>query len=133
MRSPAGFGSSATEDALARHVITENARVRSAVAALRERDLPRLGKLLDASHESLKNDYEVSIPELDLLVELAGAAGAYGARLLGGGFGGSVLVLTDGERADAIAGTMAAEYRRQTGREGRTLAVHPSSGASVRS
>jgi len=116
-----------------RHVVTENARVRRFAAALEDGDLAAAGGLLGESHESLRDDYEVSVPELDLLVELAGAAGAYGARLLGGGFGGSVLVLTDVERADAIAGTMAAEYRRQTGREGRTLAVHPSSGASVRS
>jgi len=79
-------------DRRARHVITENARVRSAVAALRERDLPRLGKLLDASHESLKNDYEVSIPQIDRLVELAQREqDVYGARLTGGGFGGAIV------------------------------------------
>ena len=65
----------------------------AAVAALRRGDLPGLGALLDASHASLRDDYEVSVDELDLLVELAREAGAYGARLLGGGFGGSVVML----------------------------------------
>ena len=59
------------------------------------------GALLLASHASLRDDYEVSIPEIDLLVELAEDAGAYGARLLGGGFGGSILALTDTERGRA--------------------------------
>jgi galactokinase len=81
-------------DRRARHVITENARVRSAVASLREKDLPRLGKLLYASHESLRNDYEVSIPEIDHLVELAREEpDVYGARITGGGFGGSIVIV----------------------------------------
>jgi galactokinase len=81
-------------DRRARHVITENARVRSAVAALRERDLPRLGKLLYASHESLRDDYEVSIPQIDDLVELARQEPeVYGARITGGGFGGSIVIV----------------------------------------
>ncbi|MFL6192576.1 MAG: galactokinase [Thermoanaerobaculia bacterium] len=81
-------------DRRARHVITENSRVRSAVAALRERDLPRLGKLLYASHESLRDDYEVSTPEIDRLVDLARQEpDVYGARITGGGFGGSIVVV----------------------------------------
>ena len=115
-----------------RHVVTENERVRQFAAALEHDDLAAAGRLLGESHASLRDDYEVSIPELDLLVELAEAAGAYGARLLGAGFGGSVLVLTDADRTDEVAGTVAAEYRRQTGRGGRAHAVHPSSGAVVR-
>ena len=113
--------------------MTENERVRQFAAALEDGDLAGAGRLLGESHASLRDDYDVSIPELDLLVQLAEAAGAHGARLLGAGFGGSVLVLTDARRADTIAGTMAAEYRRRTGKEGRTLAVHASSGAAVRS
>ena len=65
---------------------------------------------------SLRDDYEVSIPELDLLVELAEAAGAHGARLLGAGFGGSVLVLAGADQAEAIAGAVAADTGR--GRDG---------------
>ena len=100
-----------------RHVVTENERVRQFAAALERDDLATAGRLLGESHASLRDDYEVSIPELDLLVELAEAAGAYGARLLGGGFGGSVLVLTDAGRSDAVAGTMSARVPA-AGRQG---------------
>ena len=115
-----------------RHVVTENDRVRRFATALESGDLTSAGKLLLASHASLRDDYEVSIPELDLLVTLAESAGAYGARLLGAGFGGSVLVLVDEEPADVVAREIADEYRHRTGKEGRTLIVHPSDGAAVR-
>jgi galactokinase len=98
-------------DRRARHVITENARVRSAVAALRERDLPRLGKLLDASHESLKNDYEVSIPQIDRLVELAKEEPeVYGARLTGGGFGGAIVAVANRGTGRAAGEKVARRY-----------------------
>jgi galactokinase len=98
-------------DRRARHVITENARVRSAVAALRERDLPRLGKLLDASHESLKNDYEVSIPQIDRLVELAKEEpDVYGARLTGGGFGGAIVAVANRGTGRAAGEKVAKRY-----------------------
>jgi galactokinase len=77
----------------ARHVISENQRVLDAVAALRADDLPALGRLLNASHASLRDQYAVSTPAVETAVEHALAAGAAGARLLGGGFGGSVLGL----------------------------------------
>src|SRR5207247_8221659 len=80
-------------DRRVRHVVTENARVREAVAALAAKDDARLGELLSASHRSLRDDYEVSTAELDRLVDLAAAAGALGARLVGGGFGGSIIAL----------------------------------------
>jgi galactokinase len=80
-------------DRRVRHVVTENARVREAVAALGAKDDARLGELLSASHRSLRDDYEVSTPELDRLVDLAAAAGALGSRLVGGGFGGSIIAL----------------------------------------
>jgi len=73
--------------------VTENVRVREAVAALAAGDDTRLGELLSASHRSLRDDYEVSTPELDRLVDLAATAGALGSRLVGGGFGGSVIAL----------------------------------------
>jgi galactokinase len=98
-------------DRRARHVITENARVRSAVAALRERDLPRLGKLLAASHESLKNDFEVSLPQIDRLVELAEKEpDVYGARLTGGGFGGAIIAIADRGTAQAAGERIARRY-----------------------
>jgi galactokinase len=78
----------------ANHVITENARTLAAVEALKLGNLPQFGKLMNASHESLREDYQVSCPELDLLVEIAGrCTGVYGARMTGGGFGGCTVNL----------------------------------------
>jgi galactokinase len=77
----------------ARHVITENARVLEGVTALRSGDIRRFGELMLASHRSLRDDYEVSIPALDRLVELAMHNGAAGARLTGAGFGGAIVAL----------------------------------------
>jgi galactokinase len=76
-----------------RHVITENQRVDAAVAALRQRDPEALGWLLDGSHRSLRDDYEVSVPEVERAVAACHDAGALGARIMGGGFGGAVLAL----------------------------------------
>jgi galactokinase len=109
-------------DRRARHVITENARVRSAVSAMKDRNLPRLGKLLYASHESLKNDYEVSIPEIDRLVELAqGEPDVYGARITGGGFGGSIVVLTRRGAGREIGERIVAKYHDEMGGKGTVL------------
>jgi galactokinase len=80
-------------DRRARHVLSENARVDAAVAAVRAADWPTLGELLDASHASLRDDYEVSVPEVESAVAACREAGALGARIMGGGFGGSVLAL----------------------------------------
>jgi galactokinase len=77
----------------ARHVLTENERVDAAVAALGRGDLAQVGRLLDASHASLRDDYEVSVPEVERAVAACKEAGALGARIVGGGFGGSVLAL----------------------------------------
>jgi galactokinase len=79
--------------ARARHVLTENARVDATVAALHAGDLDEVGRLLDASHASLREDYAASVPEVERTVELLKAAGAAGARMVGGGFGGAVLAL----------------------------------------
>lgn len=109
-------------DRRARHVLTENARVRSAVAAMRENDLPRLGKLLYASHESLRDDYEVSIPEIDLLVDLAREEpDVYGARLTGGGFGGSVVIVARQGTGRALGERIAAAYSEKAGETGTLL------------
>jgi galactokinase len=77
----------------ARHVLSENERVDAAVAALGRGDLAEVGRLLDASHRSLRDDYEVSVPEVERTVAACKDAGALGARIVGGGFGGSVLAL----------------------------------------
>ncbi len=112
-----------------RHVVTENERVRSFARALEAADLETAGVLLRESHASLRDDYEVSIAELDLLVELAVSAGAYGARLLGGGFGGAILALVDASQAEQIGTLVADGYHARTGRAGRALTVQPSAGA----
>jgi galactokinase len=79
--------------ARARHVLTENARVDAMVAALERRDLDEAGRLLDASHASLRGDYAASVPEVERTRDALKAAGAAGARMVGGGFGGAVLAL----------------------------------------
>ena len=114
-----------------RHVVGENGRVLRFADALAESDLAAAGLLLLESHASLRDDYEVSIPELDLLVELLANAGAYGARLHGGGFGGAVLALVDANHADEIATRTERDYRGRTGRAARSLTALPSRGARV--
>jgi galactokinase len=86
-----------------RHVESENGRVHAAVDALRAGELEQLGRILLEGHRSLRDDFEVSIPELDELVERAVAAGAFGARLTGAGFGGCVLALAPPPRAESVA------------------------------
>jgi len=92
-------------DRRVRHVLTENDRVDRSVAALRAGDLPELGRLLDASHASLRDDYEVSVPEVERTVQRVKDLGAAGARMVGGGFGGAILALFGPGRplpADAV-------------------------------
>jgi galactokinase len=85
-----------------RHVETENERVRAAVAALEEGDAQALGRIFAASHASLRDDYEVSTPTLDALVAAALEAGAFAARMTGGGFGGSIVALAERDRAQTV-------------------------------
>ena len=108
-------------DRRVRHVVTENARVGEAVVALGAQDLARVGELLSASHRSLRDDYEVSTPELDQLVELARGAGALGSRLVGGGFGGSIIALAHRGGAKDLASRVLLSY----GSGGRLVAVVP--------
>jgi galactokinase len=109
-------------DRRVRHVVTENARVSDAVAALRCADLGALGALFLASHASQRDDFDVSIPEVDALVEIAAAEPAvYGARLTGGGFGGAVVVAAHAEGGDGLGARIAAAYRARTGAPGRVL------------
>jgi galactokinase len=101
----------------ARHVLTEDDRVLAAVAAMEAGELPRLGELFYASHDSMRDDYEVSIPEIDLLVELARSEReVYGARLTGGGFGGSVVVLARQGQGAAVSARLASTYAARSGK-----------------
>ncbi|HLH23447.1 MAG TPA: galactokinase [Chloroflexota bacterium] len=114
-------------DRRARHVVTENARVLAAVDALRAGDLPRLGALFAASHASLRDDYEVSVPEVDQLVALAAREPTvYGARLTGGGFGGAVVVLARAGAGAGVAARLAAAYAAAAGRTATILLPPPS-------
>jgi|GEM_PF-67334 len=118
----------------ARHVVTENARVLECAAALRRGDLAALEPLLAASHASLRDDYEVSGPELDALVEIAsGTPGVYGARLTGAGFGGCCVALADAARAEDAAAAIVQRYRQGTGRAGQAYVCAPAQGAHVQS
>jgi galactokinase len=101
----------------ARHVVTENLRVLAAVHAMEVEDLARLGELFYASHQSMRDDYEISIPEIDALVELAREdPDILGARLTGGGFGGSVVMLAKRGSAAAAAPRIASLYAQKTGK-----------------
>jgi len=92
------------------HVVSENDRVLSAVTALRARHWATLGLLMDASHASLRDDYEVSCDELDVAVEAARAAGAIGARMTGGGFGGSAVAVVRNADLDAVSTAVVAAF-----------------------
>ena len=92
-----------TEAKRARHIITENQRVLDGVDALANDDATAFGQLMVASHASQRDDYAVSLPEIDVLVDAAMKTGAVGTRLTGGGFGGSIVVLATNETADSIA------------------------------
>jgi galactokinase len=106
----------------ARHVVTENCRVMQAVEALRSADAVRLGALFSASHASMRDDYEISTPEIDMLVRLAqGHPDVHGARLTGGGFGGAVVVLTRTGTSHGVAAAILPKYQRITGKRAKVL------------
>ncbi len=96
----------------ARHVITENQRVLQTVDALHDLDYTAVGRLLTASHESMRDDFEITTDHIDLIADTAVRAGALGARMTGGGFGGCVIALVDDARADAVAGAVREAMRR---------------------
>lgn len=99
----------------ARHVISENARVHAMATALAAGDLPTAGRLMSDSHSSLRDDFDVTCAETDRLAHIASATpGVFGARQLGGGFGGAVIALASADEADAAAEAMACAYRRGT-------------------
>lgn len=118
-----------------RHVVTEASRVEDAIAAMTSSDLARFGRLLGESHQSLRDDLEVSRPELDQLVELAVEAGAAGARLTGAGFGGCILAVVAEEAEPAVRAHLQERYYGPRGVRD-SLGAHlftapPSSGATV--
>ncbi len=116
----------------ARHVITENARVLAAVAAMEQDDLVTLGRLMNESHESLRNDYEVSSPELDAMVAAARRQpGCLGARLTGAGFGGCTVSLVRDEAVSAFVHGVAREYQAGTGIQPQVYVSKAAGGASV--
>jgi galactokinase len=117
------------DDPFARHVVTENARVLAFADAMRRHDLDALGPLLLASHASLRDDFEVSTPELDLLVETFVATGAIGARLTGAGFGGCVVALAPRDTASRVLEQTEARYRAASGRDPSAFVVHAVAGA----
>jgi galactokinase len=103
------------DEPLGRHVVSENARVLRAADALEDGDLARLGVLLTESHASMRDDFRISTPELDALVHALVEAGAHGARLTGGGFGGSVVAVCDAGATARVAEAASASYRAETG------------------
>ena len=93
-----------------RHIVTENQRVLDTVAALDAEGPTAIGDLLIASHASMRDDFEISVPELDLAVDTALAEGAIGARMTGGGFGGSCIAIVRASEADAVADAITAAF-----------------------
>jgi galactokinase len=115
--------------ARARHVVGEISRVRDAVTAMTAEDWPEVGRLFVASHESLRDDYEVSCAELDLAVESCLGAGALGARMTGGGFGGSALALTPVSRLETMAAAVVRSFADAGYDPPQFLVATPSAGA----
>ncbi|MFD1828491.1 MULTISPECIES: galactokinase [Streptomyces] len=114
---------------LARHVITENRRVRRVIDLLDAGDTRDVGPVLTEGHASLRDDFAVSCPELDLVVESANAAGALGARMTGGGFGGSAVVLVEAAGAEAVGAAVAEAFAAAGHRPPRLFEAVPSTGA----
>ncbi len=116
----------------ASHVVNENARTLAAVDALRKGDLKTVGRLLNESHVSLRDLYEVSIRELDIMAELAQTTeGCYGARMMGGGFGGAVIALVQDSAASRLAETVAEAYNAATHLKAYIYATKAGPGSSV--
>jgi galactokinase len=114
----------------ARHVVTENARVLQVVALLRAAGDPReIGPVLSAGHASLRDDFEISTAELDACLAAAEAAGAHGGRMVGGGFGGSAIVLVDSGRLDAVTAAVVDRFAAEGFEPPRTFVAVPSAGA----
>jgi galactokinase len=99
-----------------RHVVTENDRVQQAATALEQHDMKKFGVLMAQSHASLRDDYQVSSRELDIMVEIAQKqSGVFGARMTGGGFGGCTINLVEASQAERFRDNVANEYKKATG------------------
>jgi galactokinase len=116
----------------ARHAVTEIARVKDAVAALKASDFTTLGRLINESHISLRDDYTVSCPELDAAVDASLATGALGSRMVGGGFGGSAIALIKADQIDAVKEAIKKSYSEKGFKAPRFFTSLPSAGASAR-
>ena len=116
----------------ARHVVSENERVKAAAQALEHEDIGGFGELMRASHRSLRDDYEVSCRELDMMVEIAERQpSTYGSRMTGGGFGGCTINLIDAEKSEEFKTRVAAEYKSATGITPDIYLVKPSRGVGA--
>jgi galactokinase len=119
----------------ARHVISEIARTVIAAESIRESYWLIVGQLMYASHYSLRDDYEVSCMELDVVVEIAKSigrnGGVYGCRMTGGGFGGCCVALVESAAVDTISKQIAANYKDKTGVEAAIFASRPAAGATI--
>ena len=124
---------SETEYIRARHAVTEIQRVKDAVAALRASDFTTLGRLINESHFSLRDDYTVSCIELDVAVDASLAAGALGSRMVGGGFGGSAIALIHADQIDHVKDAVRKAYADKGFKAPRFFTSLPSAGASARS
>lgn len=114
----------------AKHVVTENARTLQAKEAFENGDWTTMGKLMNESHSSMKNDYDVSCEEIDILVDLAqNHIGVYGSRLTGGGFGGCTVTLIDEDHVHNFIQYMATEYKKATGKDCFPFQTSPGPGA----
>jgi len=114
-----------------RHVVTENDRVPQAADALRSGNLQTFGQLMAESHRSLRDDYEVSCQELDLMVEFANeVAGVIGARMTGGGFGGCTINLVESNRVDAFKQHVASRYSQAAGKDPEIYVCSAANGAA---
>ncbi|HEY8317834.1 MAG TPA: galactokinase [Amnibacterium sp.] len=112
-----------------RHIVTEDARVLRSVEALKEHHTAAFGALMYESHASMRDDFEISVPELDTVVEVARSRGAVGARMTGGGFGGSAIALLPADEADALAEAVVAAFAERGYREPASFRVVPAAGA----
>jgi galactokinase len=121
-----------TEYIRARHAVTEIQRVKDAVTALRANDFATLGRLINESHDSLRDDYTVSCVELDAAVDASRAAGALGARMVGGGFGGSAIALIKADRIESTKDAIKKAYVDKGFKAPRFFTSLPSPGASAR-
>ena len=116
----------------ARHVVTEIARTQAAAAAIKHGRWDDMGELMAESHASLRDDFEVSCPELDLLVELAaGERGVIGTRMTGGGFGGCTVTLVEAVLAEAVMAAVARGYQLETGRDATMFTTRPAAGVRL--